>query len=906
MIGKTQLMRQPAGARVVTELGALVFALEKNVNLAAGSRLGAYEIVAPVGAGGMGEVYKARDTKLNRDVALKILPDAFSSDPERLSRFRREAHVLASLNHPHIGQIYGFEDSGATHALVMELVDGEDLSVTIGRGPIPIADALTVARQIADALEAAHDQGIVHRDLKPANIKVRADGTVKVLDFGLAKALDPGSASLSGERRGAATMSPTVTAATQLGVILGTAAYMAPEQARGKPVDKRADIWAFGVIVYEMITGRRAFAGDEISDVLAAVLRQDVDWSALPAATPPLMRRLLERCLDRDVKMRLRDIGEARVALASGDARASGIEATRRSSRWRVYAVAAAGVAVGALVAALASRRPVSAPAAPMRMLPLTVEGLDVTPDKAPVIAPDGRRIVYSAQGSLWIRELDRVEAQRVPDTDGAAGMFWSPDSRRIAFIRAGRLWTMPLGGKASSVAVLPGTPCGEPGGLWEPNGRLLLSLSCNVFPLFGVPDTGGDLVAALTVNKPAERDFHQLARLPNDAIVLTLDRADAGVDTLVAWDGRTRKTLLQLPKERLSSPVYSPTGHLIYQRTTTNPGIWAVSFSAPRLEVTGDPFLVVPGMAAPSIAGDGTLLVVPLAVTGNNQLVWIDRTGRIDTRIDEEHASMEQPRLSPDGRRVAFSDDTRNIVVRSLTDGTRTQITTGPALKWFPFWSPDGAYIYYSVEQPGRGNRLERQPSAGGGKAETIVDGARAGAITADGRWFAYSSSYSESGRKLFKMRLDGDRTPSLLFDTPGRATSVAISQDQRFIAYVIGDSTSEDGIYVRRFPDGEGQWQLDAARGDHARWSAKGDRLYFSRGNELWEIETRLGDTPTFGRARRLFAGADIRAWPTPYGYDVGADGRFLLVASRAQSVAPVMTLIENWQTPFTKASR
>jgi hypothetical protein len=870
--------------------------------LSAGTSLGPYAVLAKLGEGGMGEVYKARDTRLNRDVALKILPDAFTSDPERLARFRREAQVLASLNHPHIGQIYGLEDSGATYALVMELVDGADLSTTIARGPMPIADALPIARQIADALEAAHEQGIVHRDLKPANIKVRADGTAKVLDFGLAKAMDPASAS-----RIEVTSSPTFTAqATQMGVIMGTAAYMAPEQARGKPVDKRADIWAFGAIFYEMISGRRAFAGDEISDVLAAVLRQDMDWSALPAATPPRVRRLLERCLDRDVKMRLRDIGEARVALVSDDAPANGIEAPRRSSRWMVYAVGAAGVAAGALVAAIALEQRGLAPAALLRMLPLTVEGLDVGVDKAPAISPDAQRIVYAAQGSLWIRELDRLDAQRVPETDGASGMFWSPDGRRIGFMRAGRLWTMTLGGKAASVAVLPGTPCGEPGGLWGTNGRILLSLSCNVFPLFGVPDTGGDLVSALTVNKPAERDFHQIAALPDGAIVLTLDRADAGVDTLVAWDGRTRKTLLQLPGERLSSPVYSPTGHLIYQRTTANPGIWAVPFSATRLEVTGPPFLVVPGMAAPSIARDGTLLVVPLAATGNNQLAWVDRSGRIDARVDEEHASLEQPRLSPDGRRVVFSGDGRNIWVRTLTDGTRTQITSGPTLKWFPFWSPDGAYVYYSVEQPGRGNRLERQSSAGGGKPETIIEGVREGAITADGRWLAYSSNYRETGRKLFKIKLDGDRTQSMLFETPGQAAGVAISPNQRFIAYAIGDSLADDGIYVRRFPEGDGQWQLDAGRGSHPRWNAKGDRLYFSRGNELWEIETRLGDTPTFGRATRLFSGADIRAWPTPYGYDVGADGRFLLVASRVQSVAPVMTLIENWQSGFTKASR
>ncbi len=352
--------------------------------------------------------------------------------------------------------------------------------------------------------------------------------------------------------------------------------------------------------------------------------------------------------------------------------------------------------------------------------------------------------------------------------------------------------------------------PCGEPGGLWRTDGRILYSLSCNIYPLFQVSDAGGDLVTALTAQKPEERDFHQMTSLPNGTVILTLDRANAGIDTLVAWDGTTRKTILQLPNERLAFPVYSPTGHLLYQRTTTNAGVWAVPFSADRLEVTGDPFLVAPNMGAPSMATDGTLLVAPLTATGTNQLAWIDRSGRIEARIDEEHPLIEQPSLSPDGRRVAFQVSGgvggRNIWIRDLADGTRTQITTGPELKWRPFWSPDGKYVYYDVEQPGRGARMERQPSAGGGKPETMVDGGRSGSISADGRWLAYASRYSETAHKLFTIRLDGDRTPSLLLDTPGRPDNPTISPDQRYIAYAIVDSMADDGLYVRRFPEGDG----------------------------------------------------------------------------------------------------
>ena len=880
------------------------------MTVSSGTRLGPYEIRDRIGAGGMGEVYRARDTKLDRDVALKILPASFAGDADRLLRFEREAKTLAALNHPHIAQIYGLEESrltgGPVTALVMELVEGEDLAQRITRGPIPIDEAIPIARQIAEAIEAAHDQGIIHRDLKPANMKVRADGTVKVLDFGLAKALDAGaSAGVDPANR---LNSPTITSPRALTgeMILGTAGYMAPEQAKGKPVDKRADIWAFGVVLYEMLTGQQAFAGDNVSEILASVLRDAPPLDRLPSSTPAHVRAVLARCLDREPKTRLRDIGEARVAL-SGSAPADIGVARATASPWRTWAPAAAGVALGALIVALATGRRDPPPPAAMRMLPITVDGLDLTPDKTPTISPDGQRIVYSANGSLWVRELSRVDARPLADTDGAAGLFWSPDSTRLGFIRRGRLWTMTVGGQATSIAVLPGTPCGEPGGLWRTDGRILYSLSCNVFPVFQVSEAGGDLSPALTAERPAERDFHHMVSLPNGTVILTLDRANAGVDTLVAWDGTTRKTILQLANERLSSPVYSPTGHLLYQRTTTNAGVWAVPFSADRLEVTGDPFLVASNMAAPSMASDGTLVVVPLTATGTNQLAWIDRSGRIETRIDEEHPQIEQPSLSPDGRRVAFQGGSgaapgRNIWIRDLADGTRTQLTRGPELKWRPFWSPDGKYVYYDVEQPGRGARMERQPSAGGGTPETIVDGGRSGSISADGRWLAYSSSYGETGRKLFKMRLDADRTPSLLFDTSGRLDFPAISPDNRYIAYVIGDSMAEDGIYIRRFPEGDGQWQLDAARGSNPRWSRKGDRLYFERENELWEIEVRLGDTPAFGRAKRLFAGADIRAWPTPYGFDVGSDGRFLLVASKMQRAAPVMTLIENWQMGFT----
>jgi hypothetical protein len=431
------------------------------MTLPAGTRIGPYEILAPIGAGGMGEVYRARDTRLDRDVAIKILPALFATDPERLARFEREAKTLASLNHPNIAQIFGIERAPSGHALVMELVDGEDLSARISRGPVPIEDAIAIARQIADALEAAHERGIIHRDLKPANVKVRDDGTVKVLDFGLAKAFDPSAASDS-----AVVNSPTFTspAMTQMGMILGTAAYMAPEQAKGRAVDKRADIWAFGVVLFEMLTGRRAFEGDDVSTILAAVLMRDPDWTALPAGTPSNLRNLLRRCLERDPRRRLRDIGEARLVLESPaaveEAHTSGARGGGASRAWP--AVAAASVLLAAALAGWTALTPaaVTVPIHAAIMLPPGTEYLieSATPPNL-AISPDAALVAFSAtpigssteSATLFLRRLSDGVTTAVPDSAGARVPFFSPDSRWVAFLTGSVLKKASVSGGAPS-----------------------------------------------------------------------------------------------------------------------------------------------------------------------------------------------------------------------------------------------------------------------------------------------------------------------------------------------------------------------------------------------------------------------------------------------------------------------
>ncbi|HYX82041.1 MAG TPA: protein kinase, partial [Gemmatimonadales bacterium] len=486
------------------------------MSIAIGSRLGPYEIVGSLGAGGMGEVYRARDTRLHREVAIKVLPDLFAADPERLGRFEREAKTLAALNHTHIAQIYGFEQSGDTSALVMELVEGEDLAQRIARGAIPLDEALAIARQIADALEAAHELGIIHRDLKPANIKVRPDGTVKVLDFGLAKAAVPDVAVAN---------SPTFTAAaTQMGMIIGTAAYMAPEQARGKAIDKRADIWAFGCVLYEMLTGHQAFAADTVTDIVAAVVKSDPDWTVLPADTPPRLRELLRRCLDKEPRKRLRDIGDARLELDAISAVGHVTDPILRpgarlppSSSWspRVPWIAAAAAAIAALAVAAVhlSEKPADSEAINLALLPPAGAVFHEIE-----LSPDGRKIAFTAQDGtgrtqLWIRSLDSPTPRALNATQGASYPFWSPDSRSVAFFAQGKLKKVPDSGGPPQV--LAEAPVGR-GGTWNRDGVIVFAPRLDDV-LYRVADVGGEAIPVTRLDPALGHYSHRLQRFLPD-----------------------------------------------------------------------------------------------------------------------------------------------------------------------------------------------------------------------------------------------------------------------------------------------------------------------------------------------------------------------------------------------------
>ena len=792
----------------------------------------------------MGQVYRATDTTLSRQVAIKILPDAFAADPERMARFEREAKTLASLNHPNIAAIYGFEKSGGASALVMELVEGDDLSQRIAKGAVPLDEALPIAKQIADALEAAHERGIIHRDLKPANIKVRSDGTVKVLDFGLAKAMEPAvgsSPSLS--------MSPTITtpAMTQAGIILGTAAYMSPEQARGKTVDKRADIWAFGCVVYEMLIGQRAFKGEEISDVLAAVLRQDLDWSVLPAA-PTGLRRLLVRCLDRDPRTRLRDIGEARVEIdktlagVGDDAAApqtTGTAAQSAPASTLPWAVAAALAVVAAVMAFgwWRSTRPVE-----QALRPLVRLDVDLGPDVSlgsvaganQIISPDGTRIVYVSQNRLLTRRLDQPNATELAQTHGALAPFFSPDGQSVAFFAASKLQKISVDG--GSATILCDAPLGR-GGSWDEDGNIIAALS-GTAGLSRIPSPGGP-PTPVTDLRNGELTHRWPQILPRSkAVLFTAHTATNGFDRasieVMSLADQSRKTLVQGG----TYGRYLASGHLVYVNRGT---LFAVPFDADRLEVHGTPAPVLDqigynaqlGSAQLDFSHTGTLIYRSGGAGGGLLTVaWLDGAGKVQPLLAKPGAYVN-PSLSPDGQRLAV-----NVVEGSGTDlwvydwqrDTMTRLTFTGTVDG-ALWSPDGRYIAFLA----LGEGLSVIRSDGSGKPQFLTQSKNRQvprSFVPDGKRLVFFETASGTENSLWTVPLESDKAglragkPEAFLQT--RATALSFSSDGRWMAYASNESGTEQ-VYVRAFPDAGGKWQISDSGGTWPMWSRNGRELFF-----------------------------------------------------------------------------
>ncbi|MDH4063798.1 MAG: serine/threonine-protein kinase [Acidobacteriota bacterium] len=885
--------------------------------LTPGTRLGPYEVIALLGEGGMGQVWRARDTQLDRDVALKLLPDAFISDPERLARFQREAKTLAALNHPNIAQIYGLERTDGQQALVMELVEGDDLSQRIARGPLPLDEALTIATQIAEALEAAHEQGIIHRDLKPANIKVRADGTVKVLDFGLAKAIEPTASSPD------VTQSPTITspAQTMQGVILGTAAYMSPEQARGKPVDKRTDIWAFGCVLYEMLTGRRAFGGDDVSETLARVIEREPDFDALPATTPTPIRRLLRRCLERDRRKRQSDAADARLDI--GDALVAFAVVTATTStrpaahRWLPWTVA--GVLAATLFAALLGW-------APWRSVRVPQETRTdiVTPDTADPasfsLSPDGRQIVFVASdeggAQLWLRSLNSTTAETLPGTEGATSPFWSPDGRAIAFFAGGALKRLDLG--AGTPVILAAAPAAR-GGTWNADGIILFA-PLGDCPLMRVAATGGNPEAATGPSLrrcgwphflPDGRRFLFWASAVPRAEVSDVEQGiylgtlDGGAPTLVT------------PAE--SSGAFLTSGWLLWVR--------AGALVAQRLDLEGAALIGDLVTLATTVSAQTNRSAISVASTGEvayrsgarpQQLTWVDRSGSTVGTLGRPEPAMSVPRVSPGGSRVSVNrpgEGGGDLDVWLIDRARASRLTFGPATDSSAVWSPDAASIVFRSNRTGTFD-LYRMPADGEAQEERLVasdQNKRPNDWSPDGRFVMYTSVDPQTKEDLWVVPVTGNHTPSEVLATPFSESWGAFSPDGLWVAYE-SDESGQLEVYIRPFVPpgaataGGGRKLVSTSGGIWPVWSPEGAELYYlSPAGEMMAVSmTASMGALEPGAPTVLFRTSllDGRAFPGPNGarrYDIAPDGRFLLLNEVAgdDAGAPI-TLVQHWRPP------
>ncbi len=858
-----------------------------------------YKVGEKLGAGGMGEVYRASDSRLGRDVALKVLPEAFAYDAERMARFEREAHLLAALNHPHIAAIYGLEEADGVRCLVLELVEGETLVERIQRGPLTLEEVLDYALQIADALEAAHERGIVHRDLKPGNIKVTPAGTVKVLDFGLAKAFE------SEAKIADLSHSPTLTTpATRMGVVMGTAAYMSPEQARGREVDKRADIFAYGCVLFEMLAGKQAFPGETVSDTMASILKLDPDWKLLPASTPPALLHLLRRCLEKDPKLRLRDIGEARIELAearSGAAYAPPMvlpAATRPSLRARALWMAAT-VVLAAGSSFVAWRLKPAADAAPLRKFEIAVE--NPTPQVPPVLSPNGRMLAYVSANQVWVRELDKLEPRALQGATGASHLFWSPDSAFLGYLANNSLWKAPVsGGEATAITVAGGGLFGGAGASWGEDGTIVFSRGDS--GLFAVSDRGGDPRVFLPLAEN-ESDLHEPSWLPGGkGILMVIHPRNQVPGTLAVVSGGQRRVLLRLEDNAIWQPAYSATGHIVFNRTASNAGVWALPFSLSSLKPAGEPFLVLAGATAPSVSREGTLSCIRGGTSGQQQLVWVGHDGKVQTATGQPQAFIGLPRLSPDGTRAAvISNENQNVDVwiHDLKRSTRTRLTFDPGAEIGPVWSAKGDQIVFVNLS---GGKIATKAADGTGAVQELVEGEQ-GILSAEGSHLIFTRTGKATQSDIWYVPLTGERKPVALIATAAEERGPQLSPDGRYLAY-ISDESGRDEIYLTRFPSGEGKWQVSVNSGTTPRWSRKGDVLFYRGGNRaMMKVTVSAGASPTLGTPQQLFTAETAGVlFEGPFTFDVSPDGRrFLMVREVGEKAQHGITVIQNWFAEF-----
>ncbi len=897
-----------------------------------GRTIAHYRVTEKLGEGGMGEVYRARDERLNRDVALKVLPEAFANDADRLARFRREAQLLASLNHPNIAAIHGLEEADGVKALVLELVEGPTLAERIARGPIPLEEALEIARQVAEAVEEAHERGVTHRDLKPGNVKVTPEGKVKVLDFGLAKAFQDEAAEADISK------SPTLTSpATQAGVILGTAAYMSPEQARGRPVDKRADVWAFGCVLYEMLTARQAFAGESVTDVIAAVVKTEPEWKALPAETPAPVHHLLRRCLEKDARRRLRDIGEARLLLedflAGRVEEPSGVVAAavapqaawRRALPWGVAAVLAllAGLVAWAPWQSKPSPQPVRLRVEVSPEQPLNLGGTEVG-GAAAVLSPDGSKLVFVAgSGSarrLYLRPLDQIEATPLSGTEGARAPFFSPDGQWIGFFTDDELKKVSVSGGA------PLTLCEtrvNRGGTWNREGIIVFALHTTT-GLSRIAATGG-LPEPITEPKEGERSHRWPWFLPDGKHVLFIVQEEGesyGDATIEAVNIETgERTAVH---EGGTYPRYLPTGHLAFVRDGT---LFAVPFDADRLEVTGVPAPLLEGISSSeavdtgngtghyAFSEDGSLVYLTGApLTADYSIVWADRKGETRPLVADLGFYL-QVQFSPDSTRLAVTKiaPDPDIWVYEIEREVMTRLTF-EGTNMFPVWSPDGRWIAFASDRHGGAMNLYVKRSDGAGEAIRLTESdnrQESFSFSPDQRFLAFHEIAPDKRRDVKILPLKGEDLsqpepgePQTFLSTPREEGAPVFSPDGRWIAH-LSDESGPVEAYVRPFPGPGGKWQISTEGASVPYWTKGGREIVYRVGfQSKWmavPISVR-GDSLRPGRPTELFEGPFINRGVSG-DYHVTPDGSRFIVFQRPEAQeeeqeAPThVNLILNW---------
>jgi serine/threonine-protein kinase len=880
-----------------------------------GQSIAHYRVQAKIGVGGMGEVYRATDSRLGRDVALKVLPEKFARDTERMARFEREAKVLASLNHPNIASIYGLEESNGARALVMELVEGVTLAERIKREPLPLDEALPIAKQIAEGLEYAHERGIIHRDLKPSNVIVRPDGQVKILDFGLAKALEGETSEEEIEN------SPTLSAvATRIGVLLGTAAYMSPEQARGKRVDRRADIWAFGCVLYEMLTGREAFGGETTSDILACVIRAEPDWSSIPTSVPPRVRELLRRCLQKDPKQRLRDIGDARITIEealSGTPQEAGVlqGGTVHLPVWRRLLPWAAGILLAAVASAAVWELRPRGPAgqivhfsfAPPAGYSLVAQPFGYT---NLAISPDGANVAFvvwhGGTSQLFLRRMDQSEATLLKGTEDGDEPFFSPDGQWVGFFAYGKL---------KKISVLGGTTvtlCDAPngrGGTWTPDDTIVFAPS-NGSGLMRVSATGGTPQPFTRLDSSKNEITHRWPQvLPGGKAVVYASGVEFNSATIAV--ASLKSGAAKTPAIQGGYPRYLAGGYLVFDREE---GLYAVLFDLERLEVTGSPFPVLQVQASPAngaagfaISETGSLVYVPPVETVT-RLAWVNRKGVLEP-LEAPGRDYLGLRLSPDGKRVVvviLEKGFPDIWTYDILRGTLTRLTFGAGDNAAPVFSSDGQRIAFQRLKDGNFSILA-MPADGSGSEETLLPPQTSRSVPAswspDGKFLAYTH-YGRSGKaEIWVLPLEGERKPQLILANQFDNRRPVFSPDGKYLAY-FSNENGRGEVYVMPFRNGSGKWQISTNGGSPPVWQRDGKQLLYSESENIMGVD--IATQPTFHASTpRVILPA--KAMGSLLGFDVSPDGQRFLIHQQSSEAAQTtqINVILNWSEELRRRS-